>query len=113
MKFVSSYSKSDHQKASSEELYNKLGEPLTEDSDKVFAKYIATEIGNGQLQKKYFIRTHNNVPYDPSGPDSHREAHLKTDLKSVSKQTFDYYILYLKTKNSLYMTRAQRSFING
>ena len=60
----------------------------------------------------YFIRTHLNVPYDPSGPYGRRENYVETKMKKVSKNTFDFYMMYLKTNNSLYLTRASRGFLN-
>ena len=52
------------------------------------------------------------MPYDPYGIDSHREKNLNTVLRTTSKQVFDDYITYLKTKNRLYMTKTQRNFIH-
>ena len=92
----------------SEISLNKLGRPTAADSEKTFAKMISS-----QNQTKYAILVYNNQPYDPYGTDSHRESKLNLVLKQVSQQTYNYYVSYLKTKNSLYMTRAQRSFING
>lgn len=113
MKFVESFSKEDFVLRSNEELFNKLGETPSGEKDKVFAKFTKVELGNGDVQKKYFITTYNNIPYDPSGIDSHRESTLDLKLKSVSQKTFDVYVLYLKTKNPIHMTKAQRNFING
>ena len=87
--------------------YNKLGQEI-ENNDKVFA-----EIVDGGKQKVYYVLTYNNLLYDPLGPDSNRESRLDTVLKKTNKQTFDYYMHYLKDKNRMYITRAQRSFING
>lgn len=95
------------------ELYNKLGKKSDSDKEKVFAKFTELDIGKDQKQKTYAIIMQNNSPYDPYGIDSHRENTINLTLKNVSKQTFEYYLLYLQTRNSLYMTRAQRSFING
>lgn len=111
MKFIES---TDIPKRTRQEfLYNKIGQTTTDAKEKTFAKFTEADVGKNKTQKKYYISVYNNVPYDPYGIDSHRESYLKTSLKTVSKQTFDYYILYLQTRNSLYMTRAQRSFING
>jgi|694.fasta_scaffold03072_11 hypothetical protein len=111
MKFVDSYSKTDFQPSIEEQAFNKNGNACSP-KDKVFAKFTETTLNNGVKQLKYLIATYNNSPYDPKGTDSHREATLEIKLKSVSKSVFDYYMLYLKTKNALYMTRAQRSYIN-
>lgn len=97
-------------KEKSENEYNKLGEIVCSAKEKTFAKSIQS---NDNSNNYYFITIHNNIPYDPYGIYSHREQNLKTSLKKVSKQTFDYYLLYLKTRNLLYMTRTQRSFLNG
>lgn len=92
--------------------YNKVGN-ISESNEKYFAQSHEIDLGKNDKQFKYLIATYNNVPYDPNGIDSHRESSLDIKLKPVSKEAFDYYILYLQTKNGLYMTRTQRSFING
>lgn len=111
MKFIESYSKKDFQPLTEEYIFNKHGNNCS-GKDKIFAKFIDTTLNDGTKQQKYLIATFNNAPYDPKGTDSHRESSLDIKLKSVNKAAFDYYMLYLKTKNSLYMTRAQRSYIN-
>jgi len=113
MKYVESFSKKDLVIQSQEELYNRDGETVAGPKDRVFAKFNRIDLGSGDVQKKFFVLTYNNMLYDPNGTDSHREATLNLQLKPVSQETFDYYNLYLKSKNALYMTRAQRSFING
>lgn len=111
MKFLEKYSNEDFKPNIVESLFDRNGNAGNSKS-KVFAKHIETTLHDGVKQIKYLIATFNNVPYDPKGIDSHRESGLDIKLKSVSKQVFDYYILYLKTKNSLYMTRTQRNYIN-
>jgi len=87
--------------------YNKYGQEAQE-GEKIFAEYV-----DGSRQKVYSVLTYNNSLYDPLGTDSHRESKLNTVLKKTTKQTFDYYIHYLQDRNKIYITRAQRSFING
>lgn len=87
--------------------YNKYGQEAQE-GDKVFAEHV-----DGSKQKVYSVLTYNNSLYDPLGTDSHRESKLNTVLKKTDKATFDYYLHYLKNRNKIYITRAQRSFING
>lgn len=111
MKFVQSYSNKDFQTQVEEKVFDKNGTE-TKSTNKIFAKCTETVLHDGTKQIKYLIATFNNVPYDPKGIDSHRESGLEIKLKSVSKQVFSYYLLYLQTKNSLYMTRTQRSYIN-
>lgn len=115
MKFINSSDNMDNidQKEIHEISLNKLGRPISDESEKTFAKTIITDMGQNRTQRKHLILTFNSQPYDPYGADSHRESNLKLEYKTVSQQTYSYYISYLKTKNSLYMTRAQRSFING
>ena len=96
-----------------EQCLNKLGQIAEIERERIFAKTIINQDKSGQKNIKYTILVYNNQPYDPYGTDSHRESKLNLILKPVSSQTYDYYTTYLRTKNSLYMTRAQRSFING
>jgi hypothetical protein len=113
MKFIESYSKDNLSKDITQYVYNKSGILTTEGADKIFAKALEIDLGNDKSQKKFFIRTFNNTPFDPLGPDGKRDVWSRTEMKPVSQNTFDYYIMYLRSKNSLYMTRTQRSFING
>jgi hypothetical protein len=98
-------------KQNSEILYNVEGLKTSFD-DKIFARALFIDVGN-KTQQKFFIRTFNNVPFDPQGIDARREIWNRTELKSVSKKTFEYYIQYLTSKNSIYMTRTQRSYIDA
>jgi hypothetical protein len=111
MKFVESFNKEDFVKPSESLMVDRVGKN-TDDEKKAFAKSMIISLGDTN-QTKYFVRTHNNVPYDPNGQYSHRESYLRTELKPVTKQTFESYVAYLQTKNQLHMTKAQRSFING
>ena len=94
-----------------EALYDKTGGVVINKKEKSYAKIIKT-INRYDPTDKYHIKVHQGVPYDPWGMYGHREEYIDTKFKSVSKETFDYYMMYLKTRNSLYMTRSQRSFIN-
>tara|TARA_A100001201_G_scaffold141405_1_gene136746 strand:- start:1048 stop:1374 length:327 start_codon:yes stop_codon:yes gene_type:complete len=87
--------------------YDRNGEPVLNAKELDVAKIVKTK--NNETT---YLKIHNNVPYDPKGMYSHREQAIDLKYKKVSRETFDYYMLYLKTKNSLYMTRTQRSFIN-
>ena len=63
-------------------------------------------------EHSFKIRIFQNSPYDPLGAYGKRENYIETKLKKVSKNTFDFYMMYLKTNNSIYMTKAQRGFLN-
>ena len=94
-----------------ESLYDKTGGVVINQKEKSYAKLIHTVTRSDSIDK-YYVKTHKSVPYDPWGMYGHREEYIDTKFNSVSKETFDYYMMYLKTRNSLYMTRSQRSFIN-
>lgn len=88
--------------------YNKNGRQVTTSKEKVYAKSVTSPNGN----VTYLICTYNNEIYDPMGMNANRERYLDTKLKRVSKDTFDFYMIYLQTNNSIYLTRASRRFIN-
>ena len=114
MKFIESYLDAAPDKKSSDQYsFDDKGNIVKNDEQKIWAKNVVIDLGQDQFQRQYFIRTYNNIPLDPMGPESRRDIWRRTELKSVSQKTFDYYILYLKSKNGLYLTRANRSFING
>lgn len=114
MKFIESYlDATPANKSSSQLLLDDKGNVVKDDKQRVWAKNVVIDLGQDQFQHQFFIRTYNNIPLDPMGPEAGRDIWRRTELKSVSQKTFDYYVLYLKSKNGLYMTRAQRSFING
>tara|TARA_Y100001951_G_C11195965_1_gene214310 strand:+ start:100 stop:444 length:345 start_codon:yes stop_codon:yes gene_type:complete len=64
-------------------------------------------------KRSYYVKTYNSLILDPWGTYAGREASINTSFKTVSKDTYDYFAKYLKTKNSIYLTRAQRGFINA
>jgi hypothetical protein len=93
------------------ELFDRIGNPVINKKERTYAKRIVTEGSNSA----HYIQTFNNALYDPNNSMySHREGNINFELKykKVSKETFDFYMLFLKTKNNLYFTRAQRSFLN-
>jgi hypothetical protein len=112
MKYVEKYSVKDDKKETDNKQYNSYGETVSTGDEKIYAEYKAVTLSDS-IQKKFFVLTSNGSLFDPRGTDSHRINTIRTELKSTSKQTFDYYLQYLKTKNTLYMRRAERSFING
>ena len=60
------------------------------------------------MPKGYFLSAHRS----PANPKK-RQAYLETKMTKVAKKTFDYYITYLQTNNSIYLTRTNRSYQNG
>lgn len=95
-------------------LFNKTGGVIeNSEVNKVthHAKIIQTTHGE-EVKETYYIRVHQGTLFDPSGPYGKRERTLDTQMKRVSRNTFDMYITYLKTNNSIYLTKAQRGFLN-
>ena len=116
-KFISEVEQYDlHNDQEYEQLFNKSGESSgeleEERKESFFAKIIGKVVGN-KPSTCYYIRVHDSTLFDPTGTNSFRGKYLDTKMRKVSKTAFDYYMIYLKTKNSIYLTRAQRSFLDG
>lgn len=112
MRYVDSADKSQINTNCEKISYDKFGNN-TEAEGRVFAQVVKSNKLDGSCTKKYYVLTLNNSIYDPRGVDSSREKSLNLILKPTNQSTFDFYIMYLQTKNSLYMTHAQRGYING
>lgn len=108
MKYINKHSYTDKDKVK-EVCFSKAGEKLSSDNtnQKTYAKLV---VKNGV--EAYYISTCQGVLFDPLGPHSRRENNVETAMKRVSKNTFDFYMIYLKTHNSIYMTKAQRGYLN-
>ena len=63
-------------------------------------------------EHSHFVKVLESNLYDPMGTYSSRRRYLESSFKKVSKNTFDFYMMYLKTNNSIYLTKAQRGFLN-
>lgn len=87
---------------------NKSGKVIQNDRDKVYAQVLV----EGERETHYIV-TYQNSPLDPMGRYQKRQAYLETKMTKVAKKTFDYYITYLQTNNSIYLTRTNRSYQNG
>lgn len=111
MKFIDNVDKPLKVKDSVIKFFNIQGKE-TETENQVFSKSISINLGEEQVQNKFFIRTFNNMPLDPLAYNSDR-IWARTELKPVSEATFGYYNNYLSTKNKLFLTKTNRSFING
>lgn len=112
MKFIDSHDQK-ISKQSTETLYNQKGEITINKDDKIFSKSLNIELGGGKTQNKYFIRVFNNQPFDPFGPEARRDIWNRTDLKQVKELTFENYNNYLSTRSRLFLTKTNRSYING
>lgn len=112
MKFVNSHD-DNISKTSIETLFNLKGEITDGKTEKVFSKSLSIDLGDDQTQNRYFIRIFNSTPLDPFGPEARREIWNRTELKQVSASTFENYNNYLLTRNRIFWTKTNRSFING
>lgn len=92
-------------------LFGRTGNVL-ENAEKHKVPHYAKLHQSEQNKESYFIRVYQSTPFDPMGPYGRRERNLDTQMKRVSKNTFDLYVTYLKTNNSIYLTKAQRGFLN-
>lgn len=90
-----------------ETLFTRYGEETENNREKIYSKII---VNNGLTS--YYIRAYQNLPYDPLGPYSRREIFRDTKMIKVSKNTFDFYMMYLKSNNSIYLTKTQRGLLN-
>jgi hypothetical protein len=93
------------------ELYDKTGNIIDADKKYMLTHY-AKMVKKPSGSETYFIRIHQSTPFDPNGPYGKREKFIETKIKRTSRNTFDFYMTYLKTNNSIYLTKAQRGFLN-
>lgn len=93
-------------------VFDKTGTTLDGEGLQKVVHY-AKSIHNPDLKStSYYICTYQGIPLDPTGPYGRRERALDTKMKRVSKNTFDLYLTYLKTNNSIYLVKAQRGLLN-
>jgi len=111
MKFVNDASNAQEDDVRTVEHFDKTGSVTLSKKEKSFSK-VVTMTAKSETSHTYYVKIHDGLLYDPWGMHSHRENYLRMSYTGVSKETFDYYMMYLKTRNALYMTRSQRSFIN-
>lgn len=96
-------------KKTTEERFDKNGRMLDRKASKdSYGKVIFVD----NKEHSHFVRVLESNLYDPMGTYSNRRRYLESSFKKVSKNTFDFYMMYLKTNNSIYLTKAQRGFLN-
>lgn len=88
--------------------FGKTGDEITSHKEKVYAQIL-----HGETDDQYYVRQFQGSPYDPFGTNSNRERFIETKMRKVSQAIFDFYMVYLKTKNSIYLTKASRGMLNG
>jgi hypothetical protein len=94
------------------QAFDKTGTLLDEEGVQKVAQYAKVLINSDLNRTTHYICTYQGTPLDPSGPYGRRERILDTKMQRVSKNTFDLYLTYLKTNNSIYLTKAQRGMLN-
>tara|TARA_B100001939_G_scaffold310106_1_gene291770 strand:+ start:485 stop:814 length:330 start_codon:yes stop_codon:yes gene_type:complete len=109
MDFINDVPQIDDVKPKKEHIYiNKNGKVIANDRDKVYAQVLVEN-----NRETHYIVTYQNSPLDPMGRYQKRQAYLETKMTRVAKKTFDFYVTYLQTNNSIYLTRTNRSYQNG
>lgn len=108
MKFIQDHTEIDPE--SFEEVwYNKDGGEISDDNEKFYAKRL-TKNGN----PAYYVREFSGTLMDPGGIFGNKRFHREEiRMVKVDKDVFDYYMMYLKTKNQKYLTQAERGRLNG
>ena len=112
MKYVEKYNEAAETAESESAAYNKAGNIVVDDKETVYAKCQQVFLRD-TVQNQFYVLVANGNLLDPRGTDSHRINTLKKELRKTNKQTFDYYLKYLQSKNTLFLRRAERSYING
>lgn len=112
MKFIDSHDQK-ITKDSKETLFDIRGKEITDINEKVFSKSLIIDLDNNKKQEKFFVRIFGGVPLDPFGPEAGREIWNRTSMRQVSKTTFESYNNYLSTRNRIFLTKANRSYIDG
>lgn len=86
----------------SEVFYGKGGNAVEEPS----ALVKVMTVGKWEV---YFIWFWRGVLFDPYGPDILRKSQQENaKFKKVDKETYEHFMKYLKTKNTIWLTKARR-----
>ena len=84
-------------------FYSTDGNVITENVERSCA-YIATT----EDKKSYYVKVLRGLLFDPQGIDADKLNSTASKFSKVDKDTFDYYIKYLETKQRNYLTWAER-----
>jgi len=87
-------------------FYNDKGQRVTK-QDQGVAKRVKTVLSYDNISIQQFILYGRGEILDPHHVDFRSNRNFYK-FKKVSKNAFDNYIKYLKSKNTLYFTRARR-----
>lgn len=112
MKFIDSHDQK-ISKESKETSFNIRGKETDDVNEKIFSKSLVIDLDEDKKQEKFFVRIFGGIPLDPFGPEAGREIWNRTSMRQVSKTTFESYNNYLSTRNRIFLTKANRSYIDG
>jgi len=87
--------------------YDKDANIITENVD-ISCAYIAVV----NDKKVYYIKVLRGSLFNPEGMDSNKIKSVLGKFSKVSKETFDHYVKYLKTKQRNSLTWAERSNVD-
>tara|TARA_R110002020_G_scaffold271671_5_gene486869 strand:- start:1314 stop:1634 length:321 start_codon:yes stop_codon:yes gene_type:complete len=88
-------------------FYDKDGSIITENVE-LSCAYIAKLKG----AETHYIKTLRGMLFDPQGMDGGKLNSLASKFSKVKKETFDFYVDYLKTKEKNYYSWAERNNID-
>lgn len=89
--------------------YNKDGKEISGENEKFYARRL-TKNGN----PAYYVREYSGTLMNPAGIFANKRFHTEEiRMVKVDKDIFDYYMMFLKTKNQIHLTRAERGRLNG
>jgi hypothetical protein len=74
-----------------------------------------TKLHNKETDKilvNYYIKFGRGLLFDPYGMDMNKLNAYNFSFKKVDSSIYSQYIQYLKTRRSLFLTHAQREFVN-
>ena len=94
-------------KSSEVVFYDNNGNQEKEETHKSCAYVIATD-----GKKNYYTKFLRGTLFDPQGMDATKINSLTIQFKKVEKNTFEFYLEYLKTKKRNHLTWAERSSID-
>lgn len=67
---------------------------------------------NDRVQVNYYIKFGRGMLFDPYGMDMNKINAYNFNFKKVDQSIYSQYVQYLKTRRSLFLTHAQREFVN-
>jgi len=91
--------------------YDKAGNLC--EADRAVAKSVEFQAEEGKTPVTvYYVKHGRGQVFDPYGIDMHKTNAYNFQFKKVDTSVYSKYIKYLKTRRQLFLTHAQREFIN-